>query len=70
MDGLKDWTLTSFPPVMQMLCCIGVSLYLSVCLLQSSYTLKIAIQIFKRAQPPTLTARLYKEITSDLGTKM
>lgn len=55
---------------MQMLCCIGVSLYLSVCLLQSSYTLKIAIQIFKRAQPPTLTARLYKEITSDLGTKM
>lgn len=36
MDGSKAWILISFPPVMQMLCCAGVSLYLSVCLLQSS----------------------------------
>lgn len=70
MDGLKAWMLILFPSVRQMLCCTGVSLYLSVCLLQGSDNLTIAIQIFKRAQPPTLTARLYKEITSHLDTKM
>lgn len=70
MAGWRAWTVISFPPVMQMLCCIGVLLYLWDCLLQSSYNLTIAIQIFKRAQPPTLTARLYKEITSHLGTKI
>lgn len=69
-DGSKTWILISFSPLMQMFCCTGVPLYLSVCLLQSSDNLTIAIQIFKRYQPPTLTARLYKEITSHLGTKM